>query len=202
MKALESSENTEGFAYFYCNRDDPERRKPEVIIRALVKQLTSSKLKQQESLHSMVIKEYETRKQSTGTPSPLILEDGQNLIKELCNTYPRSWIIIDALDECDPKIRHELLRALKQLIENCSSLLKVFITSRLNESIDSVFNLKCIPTILLDSTDIGNDIEKIAAAKVNEAITERGLLSGLEPEQMTDFKLEMTRILVQGAQRM
>ena len=150
----------------------------------------------------MVIKEYEDRKRSTGTPSPLIVEDGQNLIMKLCNIYPRSWIVIDALDECDSNTRYELLQALKDLIENCSSLLKVFITSRLNESIESIFNPKFIPTILLDSTCVGNDIEKIAAGKVHEAVTRRGLLSRLESAQLMDFKLEMTRILVKGAQGM
>lgn len=193
--------NSEGFAYFYCNRNDPVRRKPEAVMNTLVKQLAS--LKKEGPLHSAVVTEYTRRVSNTGNPSPLNFDDSQNLVMELCNSYPRSWILIDALDECDPETRHELLHALQGLTENCSSLLKVFITSRLDEDIAAVFNPKCIPTILLESTRAGTDIEKIAESKVNEAITKRGLLSGkLKPEQLPEFKLEMTRILTEGAQGM
>ena len=39
-------------------------------------------------------------------------------------------ILIDALDECNPERRYELLEALDTILQECANLVKIFVSSR------------------------------------------------------------------------
>lgn len=203
MTERESTQfNSEAFAYFYCNRDEPDRRKPEIIMSTIVKQLAA--LSPEGPLQSIIIQEYESRKAKYGAASPLNFTDAYNLAKTLCDLYPQSSIVVDALDECDQHSRHDLLHALHDLAANSSSLVKIFVTSRLDEDITAIFKPKGIPTIELDTNeDREQDISQIVQDKVEEAFTSRGLLSGkLTEEETMRFKSQMVTILVRRAEGM
>ena len=168
----------------------------------LVKQLAS--LSPGGPLQKVILQEYETRKATTGQSSPLNLMDSYRLAITLCDIYPGSLIIIDALDECEPETRHELLNCLYDLAANSSSLVKIFVTSRLDSDIAAIFQPKNIPTIEFEAgAKRDKEVEKIVRGKVEEAVTQRGLLKGkLSLEEMVEFKLQMIDILRTRAEGM
>ncbi|KAF8418413.1 hypothetical protein EV426DRAFT_577591 [Tirmania nivea] len=170
--------NSEALAYFYCNRDDPQRAKPEIVMSTLVQQLAS--LRPGEQLQKVVVDEYKFSKRATGRPISLTLSNSNNLARALCNIYPQTWIVVDALDECDT--RQTLIRGLLNLARDCTSLVKIFFTSRLDSDIaatldsDNIF----VRSIALHSeaSESSGDMRNIVEAKVKEAFEESGLLKG------------------------
>ena len=120
-------------AFFYCARStaEPERGKPAEILGAILRQLCSSK--PDKPIRALVTKEYEIRRQKADDDCSrvrkLSVEDCTRLILELAEETPAT-IIIDALDECDEAIRHELLEALELIISNSNDLVRVLVSSR------------------------------------------------------------------------
>jgi hypothetical protein len=56
------------------------------------------------------------KEQSEGFASgQLQIDDSCRLIMQLIDLYPQTTIIIDAMDECDPDTRYELLDVLKKI---------------------------------------------------------------------------------------
>ena len=128
-------------AFFYCARStaEPERGKPAEILGAILRQLCSSK--PDKPIRGPVAKEYEIRRQKADDDCSkvrkLSVEDCTRLILELTQENPAT-IIIDALDECDEEIRHELLEALDTVISNSTELARVLVSSRDDVDIVSI----------------------------------------------------------------
>ena len=106
-------------------------------------------------------------------------------------------IIIDALDECDPARRHELLQALDTIIQISASLVKVFVSSR--DDNDIVCRLSNSPNVFIHASDNGEDIQRFVYAEVTQAVKDRRLLCG---DLSDSLKNLITSTLIQGAQGM
>jgi hypothetical protein len=138
---LESNPTSSAFpiAFFYCARDsaEPERAKPVKIMGALLRQLASSN--RDLPIKEPVAKEYEERKNKAEDDYPklkeLTVEDCTRLILELTRNNPAT-IAIDALDECEEGLRHELLKALDKIVSESGEVVKIFVSSR--EDVDIV----------------------------------------------------------------
>jgi hypothetical protein len=126
-------------ALFYCARDsaEPERAKPVKIMGALLRQLASSN--PDLPIKEPVAKECKERKDKAeddcSNLKELTVEDRTRLILELTCDNPAT-IAIDALDECEERQRHELLRALDRIVNESREIVKVFVSSR--EDVDIV----------------------------------------------------------------
>jgi ankyrin repeat domain-containing protein 50 len=66
-----------------------------------------------------------------GCPSQQIsIESCKRIFRELLKAYAKSTLIVDGLDECDLKTRHELINVLDDVKRGSESLVKIFIASR------------------------------------------------------------------------
>ncbi|KAI4100789.1 MAG: hypothetical protein L6R37_005237 [Teloschistes peruensis] len=176
---------TSSFAYLYCSKDSAEthRADPEEIMRALLKQLSCFDAAQ--LFHRAVLREYEKRRRDAdedgSDPLKLSFGDCKDAILELTSQSP-AIIMIDALDECDPKRRHELLQALSIFVQTSSNLVKVIISSR--DDGDIVCRLNSVPNVSIRSSDNGHDVDRFIDQELEEAIDDQRLLTGLVPESL------------------
>ncbi|KAL8666371.1 MAG: hypothetical protein Q9168_007498 [Polycauliona sp. 1 TL-2023] len=170
---------TSALAYFYCTRDEAEKARadPDEILRAVLKQLSCFSTSQ--PIHPAVLHEFRKREidadEDGSDPSRFSLPDCQKLILEMADQLPLV-VIIDALDECDPLRRHELLAALKDIVQKSNNLIKVIVSSR-NDS-DIVCRLNDVPNVYIDSDDNGVDVDRFVEQELGKAIDERRLLQG------------------------
>jgi hypothetical protein len=83
---------------------------------------------------------------------------------ESVNLYPRTTIVLDALDECDSGSRDRLVETIEFLLSSSKSSLRVFISSRPDADIRDRFLSR--PNIEIQATSNQEDIMKF----VNEEI--------------------------------
>jgi hypothetical protein len=130
---ISSTSNTSPIAFFYCARSsaEPERAKPVEVLKALVRQLASSK--PDVPICEPVATEYEARKRKADEDcsklKQLTVGDCTRLILQLTDHQP-AVIFVDALDECDERLRHELLEALDEIVHKSKEIVKIFVSSR------------------------------------------------------------------------
>ena len=96
--------------------------------------------------------------------SDLSFNTCRQLILESVNLYPKTTLVVDALDECEPESRWQLVRMIEDLLLQSERPLKVFISSRPDGDIRDCFLSR--PSIQIQATDNQHDIEKF----VNEQI--------------------------------
>jgi hypothetical protein len=162
-------------AYFYCNRAEENRRKPESILNTLIQQLAQTGLKNDELLKP-VVENYEDRENKGQESSPLVLSESEKLLIKLTDLYPQTTICIDALDEVEKESRISLLKSLKNVIEGSKNLVKIFATTRMDPDILTQFEM--FPRIELQPDDNVDDINRFVGKKVQSAIEDRLLLQG------------------------
>ena len=177
-----------GFAYFYCNRAEENRRNPEEIVNALVQQLAQTS--GGNKLLKPVVDIYEGRQKEGQKASRLGWTESQKLLVQLTDIYPRTTIFIDALDEVDPTMRFKLLNALKDVVKRSTSVVKFFTTARMDT--DILINLESFPRVELQPDDNISDINRFVENSIQSAIDDGRLLHGDVP---IDLKLEICDIL-------
>jgi hypothetical protein len=152
--ALRRRPNQEGFAFFYCNRNDAERCEPLSVLRAFVRQLTTT-VSEQHSIQKH-LREYHNKCRLKA--SELTMGECKNLLLTLVNSYPRTTLILDALDECERDKRLELMEILDHLLVKALNPLKIFVSSRPDGDIKE--KLKNRANIEIDATKNQGDISK------------------------------------------
>lgn len=184
----EKTPNSAPVAYFYCARDvsEPQRADPEEVLRAIVKQISCADSTR--PIRQTLLVEYQKRKldaEEDGLePSKLTIENSTDLILAMTDQTPAT-IMIDALDECEPTRRYELLKALRTIIEQSSSVLKILVSSR--EDADMVSMLRHAPNIEVSAHQNSDDIQRFVHAEVHQAIYNRRLLNGEVSQQLQDL---------------
>ena len=184
-------------AYFYCARNvaEPERADPDEVLRSILEQLSSS----DESLpiRDPVVKAYkEKKKEAKGrSPERLTLDETVDVILELLETNP-AIIVIDALDECDPARRQDLFLALRKIIQESASLVKVFVSSR--DDHDIVHQLHDSPNLYIHSEDNGADIDRFVHSQVAQAIRDEKLICGNVSESLRDHVIKTLTSKAEG----
>lgn len=187
-------------SYFYCARNaaEPERADSGEIMRSILKQLSCSNSAL--PVRDPVAKTYKETKEKAEEngcePAKLSAMECVGLIVNLLESNPAT-IIIDALDECDPARRHELLTGLDNIIQQSASLVKVFVSSR--DDNDIVCRLNHSPNLFIRASDNSEDIERFVHSEVAQCIKDKRLLSGKVSERL---KSRITATLVDGAQGM
>jgi peptidyl-tRNA hydrolase len=153
-------------AYFYCNRNEEQRRDPENVLRSFIRQLSTSP--ETDAIHDSLIQLYKEqhktqRQRYSSTKMPL--RDRETLVQQLINTYSHTILVIDALDECYEKTRIQFIAVLDELVRK-SSRLKILISSRKNEDIK--YQLEKKLNVGISATDNQNDISKFVATAIKE----------------------------------
>lgn len=165
--------NSGKLAYFYCNRSEDDRRKPEMILRGLIHQLVQS---EGDKLLSPIVEIYDQRLRDGQRSSQLSIKECQDLLVRLIDGVPRTNICLDALDEVDPTNRKVLLQSIKGVMKASNSLVKVFATSRRDPDILRHFEI--FPRIELESDDNTDDINCFLDQRICEVIDDGDLLMG------------------------
>lgn len=165
----------EPVVYFYCNRNEPLRRDPTAIMQAIVKQLSLAR-PNLPGLPKSVVAEYDKRVKDGFASGSLGFQENYELVVSLLGMYSQTTIVIDALDESDPKERWRLLEALKAIIQSSTGLVKIFVSSR--DDVDITLKLANVPNLYIDARDNGGDIGRFVYREVAQSIESGRLLCG------------------------
>lgn len=165
-KGLETNANDEAFAYFYCNKQDPSRSDPKKILRNIIRQLATGPwivLGSNTVVHKTV-HELWGAAQRQGISSTFA--EWEACLLTLVNTYPRTTIVLDALDECDGLQRQDLINLLTKLATPASDArpVKVFVSSRPQEDVRR--SLDIYPIIQMQEKHNAQDIATFVRAKI------------------------------------
>jgi hypothetical protein len=161
-------------AFFYCSRNnaEPTRSSPEAIIASIVRQLSSPQ--PGFALLPPIVTTYRRREAEGFASGPLRMDESTALIIQLVEYYPLTTIVIDALDECDPDKRADLLEALEEILQQSSRLVKIFVSSRDDQ--DIVCHLQDYPNLELASDRNMDDISSFVRAETQGLIRRKKLL--------------------------
>ncbi|PNP78932.1 hypothetical protein FNYG_07797 [Fusarium nygamai] len=151
--SIERAKTGEAVAFFYCKRDEENRRNPQDILRSILRQLSTPVQGVERGTIHVALKDLPNRLELKG--STFDASTCEHLIGKLIEDYSKTSIILDALDECDRNTRHELMRVMNNLL-NGSSKLRVFISSRHDDDIRRHF--KGAPIMEMQATDNEKDI--------------------------------------------
>ncbi|THV46387.1 hypothetical protein BGAL_0390g00040 [Botrytis galanthina] len=190
-------------AYFYCSRNtaEPERANPEEVLRSILEQVSSNTAEL--PIRKPVVKVYENLvKENRGlTPQEgLSLDETTEVLLKILQVDP-FYVVIDALDECDPSERPSLIESLKTIIDESASVVKVFISSRRYTDIASQFEES--PCISIQPSHTSRDIEDYVRKEVSEAMEKRRIVKGkLLPEEKKKIEQQITQALIDGSQGM
>ena len=181
--------------YFYCKRDEPDRQDPTKIMQSLVKQLSVQL--PGDGVPKPVLDEYEKREENAFGSRHSIFQECQNLIVSLLDIYPRTTILIDALDEIDRQSRKPFLVALNTIAQASKNLVKIFVSSRDDD--DIILKLQSVPNLYINAADNAGDIERFIHREINNSIDGCTLLRGDVDGQL---KSQIVSTLVEKADGM
>ncbi|KAF7884619.1 uncharacterized protein EAF02_004955 [Botrytis sinoallii] len=190
-------------AYFYCSRNtaEPERANPEEVLRSILEQVSSNTANL--PIRKPVVEVYTKLKEDNRGLSPqerLNLNETTEVLLKILQVDP-FYVVIDALDECDPSERYSLIESLKTIIDESASVVKVFISSR--RDYDIVSQLEESPCISIQPGHISNDIENYVKKEVSEAIEKKRIVKGkLIPEEKKKIEQQISQALIDGSQGM
>lgn len=168
-------------------------------MRSILKQLCCTKvdIPVREPLTSKY-KELKEESDDDGVEEPAKLtgEECLTLLVSFLESSPAT-IVLDALDECDPARRHELLLALDIVIHKSAGKVKLFVSSR--DDGDIVCRLGKSPNIYIKVSDNHKDVERFVNSEVQRSIREKRLLGGNVTEVL---KTRIMNVLIAKSQGM
>lgn len=167
-----------------------ERADPEQILRSMMRQ--ASDLPGGPPLHQTLKYRY-SKHHVAGEVS---IKEASEIIIDTIEFRSVTFILIDALDECDHEKRNELVDALKRIVTESQSLVKIFITSRDVHS-DIVASMEGFPVLYMDVSRNQIDIALYVQYIVQRAISEKKLLP--TGEVTKDVERRIMRSLCDGA---
>ena len=161
-------------AYFYCSQNtaEPTRSSPDKIIASVARQLSC--LQPGFPLLNPAIAIYKKREAEAFASGSLRIAESSALIIQLVESYPLTTIVIDALDECNPEKRADLLETLETILQESSRLVKIFVSSRDDQ--DIVCHLEDYPNLNIASDRNMDDIASFVRAETQGLIKKRKLL--------------------------
>ncbi|OCK86125.1 hypothetical protein K432DRAFT_341989, partial [Lepidopterella palustris CBS 459.81] len=174
--------------FFYSSRNtaEPGRSDPKVILASLVRQLSC--LEPGKPLLKPTLDLYRKKEAEGFASGSLRIEESCALIIQLTEQYPLTTIVIDALDECDPGKRRDLLKALERILRESTGLVKIFVSSRNDH--DIVFRLQRYPNLEIQSDRNSDDIAVFVKDQTERLIEDGELL------QYSDSQTEMKELIV------
>lgn len=142
-------------------------------------------------------RKYQELQEEEFGPRRLTLIETKALILKLLEN-DSATIVIDALDECIPERRYELLNAIDELMEKSTKQIKIVVSSRGNHSDISGRFSKPL-NFSIDAGNNNNDIERFVRLEVQRSIQESRLLNGTVSLKLRD---NLIKTLTDGAQGM
>ncbi|KAK0616623.1 hypothetical protein B0T14DRAFT_250364 [Immersiella caudata] len=170
----QSSVTRDGFAYFYCKRNEKDREDHLSILRSYVRQLSTSLGKPGYIRKQLGHVRREARRKGW---SGLSLQSCQDQLLESVDVYATTTLVLDALDECDPTALDQFITTIEGLLSQTSNILRVFIASRPDAEIRRQFSSR--PNIEIQAKDNKADIQKFLDKSVVKKESWPPLLPGV-----------------------
>ncbi|KXG50107.1 uncharacterized protein PGRI_060740 [Penicillium griseofulvum] len=180
---IRSQTTNEGFAFFYCRQGEESRSQPQSILQSFVRQL-STNANNPESVQ-INLRDAVNTARDKGTNFRLQQCKEQILVS--LNVYTKSTLVIDALDECDPDTRDELVEALSSFIQDAENPVRIFISSRPDPEIAT--ELQRSPNIGIQAGDNQDDIQKYLDVELDKRAKTVTILKRMK-EEIMDTLLE------------
>ncbi|KAI0018150.1 hypothetical protein F4780DRAFT_542587 [Xylariomycetidae sp. FL0641] len=156
--------SAEAVAYFYCDKTREDHRNPDHILPSLVRQLSVGMCGQ---AVARCIQEKYITETASGAPGRLTTADCRKLLTELSESYQKTTLIVDGLDECDEGTRHRIMETLAEVSTDCRSTIKMYVASRDNGDIKSQYGTG--RHLLISATDNQGDIEKFVLSEMERS---------------------------------
>ncbi|KAF2489858.1 hypothetical protein BU16DRAFT_566956 [Lophium mytilinum] len=157
IEELKAMPEDERLAYFYCNNAEESRRDPASVLNSLLRQLSISR--SGHAIQRVILEAYTKRKDRDAvecSQSGPRMEETQELLSHVINTFSTVTLILDALDECEQESRLKIMRVLDALANGSTRPLKILIASR--ENTDIQIRLGRTGNIGISAKDNKNDI--------------------------------------------
>jgi Cdc6-like AAA superfamily ATPase len=135
-------------AYFYFDFNEQKKQDPEMMVRSLLSQLLQQYIEVLPSIDALFASSQH------GKPPPPF-EKLMKVLQELIDKFPTTYLILDALDECEN--RRELMAIIKTMATWNVQGLHVLITSRrvgdITSTLESVLDAQSIMSIQTQAVD-------------------------------------------------
>jgi len=176
--------------FFYCKRDDEDRRDRQKLLLALVKQLACPPATVT-GMYKEALEAYKKERKDPSSRCQLSIKDSLQLLNQLLQRYKHPAIILDALDECPEETRGLIIQDLRSILDNAKHPVKVFIASRHSLDIeDRLHDLLHVRIEARDNAeDIGNYVTKELALSVQNKTLLRGRISPELKQRIKDVLL-------------
>ena len=188
-------------AYFYCTKNacEAERSDPDEIMRSLLRQLTFAH-NAQSMMHEALTMDYERRQAEAELDGfdmhRLRAAQCVKLILETSGNDPAVFVL-DAIDEVQEPRLHELLDALKHIVAESASVVKILITSRNDSKVFAL--LPDVQRICINRTDTRADMELFVRHHVDRVIRTKRFLCGFVTDAL---RQDIINVLVDRAEEM
>jgi len=177
--------------FFYCKRDEEDRRDRHKLLLALVKQLACPP-DTDTGIYTEALDAYKTEQKDPASRGQLSIKDGLQLLKRLLKHYKHPAIILDALDECAEGTRGLIIEDLHSILDNAKHPVKVFIASR--HSLDIEDRLHGLLHVRIEARDNAEDIENYLTKEHTLSVQNKKLLRGkISPELKQCIKDRLLR---------
>ena len=174
-KLIDERHNSKhGIGYFYCEYSQAsEAQAPDVIITSFIRQLSLQ-------LKSIPVEISELREKHTAKGTRPDLQELISLLLTLSSRFSRIWLLVDAVDEYDPKDLDALMEAFENLVGHMS----ILITSR-PQTVNSTVLIENAVRCVISAQ--AWDMEVVIRSRLaTAAIAPRGLRGTLQWESFVD----------------
>ena len=140
------------------------------------------------SMDSELVSAYDYAKSKGFNATSIDASSTDSLFRGALSTFKSTYVVIDALDECEEAEREELVIALKRHTELRDYVVKIFVTSRDERDLARMFSGTSDFQINADDTAL--DIRPFVEMKVEACINKGDILGGkgnVTPELRKDL---------------
>ncbi|KAJ5175432.1 uncharacterized protein N7482_001309 [Penicillium canariense] len=169
----------EGFAFFYCDKNEPSRAQAQSILQSYVRQLSTTA----SNPESPQIKLQETYSENREKGSTFTLDQCKKQILASLGIYQKTTLVVDAMDECSPESRDELIEALKEFVAQSKKPVKIFISSRPDPDIQR--QLEDAPGLSVDASDNQEDIRSYLQGQIDKFAKKAAFFGRLKADIVT-----------------
>lgn len=164
------------------------------IIKALVDQLLDQ--------HPYMLPPFHTRRSTSGEPVLRSYSMAAKMLNDICITLPKTYIIIDGLDECGQPERKQTLETLMEIVSRCDVIeagkLRLLVVSQEYVDIRRAFfgsgALKLAPKVLhVSHEDNGGDIHVYVGSWVGKIAFKYDL-----EKDITEYLVNLTEANAKG----
>ena len=165
-------------AYFYCAREAAEAER-------IARQVSGTDTTK--PVHEAARQVYDNYRKDGFNVKSLSMDQTVALILDLPGNTPAT-IIVDALDECDPSRRHELLDSFDEIIQKSANVVKILVSS--SGDGDILCRLEMSPNLYINAEYNSADIKRFIRFEIALAIERKRLLSGRVSENLQNLIIE------------